>query len=196
MSSSDKSARSEDRRRRIVAAAARVFCQYGYRKSSVDTVAAAAQVAKPTLYAYFADKEALFAAVVAHVADEALEKVHAAAARSEAGSFAERLEALLGAKLEYFFELLHTSPHAQELLEAGRALPEDPIAALDESFLKLLTRLLEEKKEGLSRAGLPARTLAALLLDASHGLSAKASDLHALQQGVRSLAKLVDAAAH
>ena len=48
------------RRQRIVDAAARLFADAPYAEVHMDAVAAAARVAKPTLYRYFATKEELF----------------------------------------------------------------------------------------------------------------------------------------
>ena len=49
----------------ILRAARRVFMLHGYAAASMDKVAAAAAVSKATVYAYFADKRELFAAVTA-----------------------------------------------------------------------------------------------------------------------------------
>jgi AcrR family transcriptional regulator len=61
-----------DKRQAILDAAFEVFAREGYRQASVDTVAATAGVAKHTIYNHFGDKESLFRAAVAALADEAL----------------------------------------------------------------------------------------------------------------------------
>ncbi len=48
----------------ILAGALREFLENGYKGTSVDRLAKAAGVSKPTLYNHFKDKEALFAAVI------------------------------------------------------------------------------------------------------------------------------------
>jgi AcrR family transcriptional regulator len=53
----------EQKRERLVTAAAQVFAMRGYRNATMDEVAQAAGTAKGTLYLYFKDKEALFYAV-------------------------------------------------------------------------------------------------------------------------------------
>ena len=52
---------------RILDAAERVFLGRGFQSASVDEIAAEAPASKPTIYAHFPGKEALFAAVVARV---------------------------------------------------------------------------------------------------------------------------------
>jgi AcrR family transcriptional regulator len=49
---------------RILDAAATVFLERGFEGASVDEIAAVARAGKPTIYARFAGKEALFAAVI------------------------------------------------------------------------------------------------------------------------------------
>lgn len=48
----------------IRAAAQRVFLQHGYAGTSMDAIAAEADVAKQTLYRYYPNKEALFTAIL------------------------------------------------------------------------------------------------------------------------------------
>ena len=62
---------ADERRARetdILASALGVFLRAGYGASTVDELAAAAQVTKRTLYAYYGDKAGVFAAMVRHLA--------------------------------------------------------------------------------------------------------------------------------
>jgi AcrR family transcriptional regulator len=56
-----------DVKARILDAAQRVFLKRGYQSASLDEIAATAPASKPTIYAHFEGKEALFEAVVARV---------------------------------------------------------------------------------------------------------------------------------
>src|SRR5256885_5671865 len=51
---------------RILHAAAKVFLERGFEGASVDEIAEVARAGKPTIYARFPGKEALFTAVMAH----------------------------------------------------------------------------------------------------------------------------------
>jgi TetR/AcrR family transcriptional repressor of mexJK operon len=53
-----------DKRTAILEAALDVFAEVGYAAANVDTIAARAGVAKPTVYNHFGDKEALFRSVI------------------------------------------------------------------------------------------------------------------------------------
>src|SRR5215831_2488588 len=58
-----------DAKARILDAAQRVFLKRGYQSASLDEIAEVAPASKPTIYAHFDGKEALFEAVVARVLD-------------------------------------------------------------------------------------------------------------------------------
>ncbi|MBC2836709.1 TetR/AcrR family transcriptional regulator [Paragemmobacter straminiformis] len=59
-----------DRTRRILDGALRVFAQAGYSGTTMDAVAAAAGLSKPTLYQYFPSKEDLFQAMMLGLRDK------------------------------------------------------------------------------------------------------------------------------
>jgi len=61
-----------DKRRAIVLAASDLFAEHGVSSTSMDAIARAAGVSKPTIYAYFDGKEAIFAAVVSEALPEGL----------------------------------------------------------------------------------------------------------------------------
>jgi len=68
--------RSARKRRAILDAATTVFLRKGYLGTTMDEVAALAAVSKQTVYKHFADKERLFAAIVAAAVDEVSDPVH------------------------------------------------------------------------------------------------------------------------
>src|SRR6266508_3645727 len=57
-------------RERVLQAADRLWGERGVRGASLDDIAREAAVTKPTVYYYFADKSALFTAVVCSVLEE------------------------------------------------------------------------------------------------------------------------------
>ncbi|WP_083913630.1 TetR/AcrR family transcriptional regulator [Nocardia concava] len=60
-------ARPTDKRSVIIEAATTVFLEFGYERTSVETVAEVAGVSKQTIYNYFGDKRTLFRVVLAGV---------------------------------------------------------------------------------------------------------------------------------
>jgi AcrR family transcriptional regulator len=59
-----------EKRQIILETASRLFSRYGFNKTSLDEIAATAQIAKGTVYYYFANKEELFVAAVEKKAED------------------------------------------------------------------------------------------------------------------------------
>jgi TetR/AcrR family transcriptional regulator, regulator of autoinduction and epiphytic fitness len=68
----------EARRRKLMDAALAVFTRFGFRKTSMDEVARAADVSRQALYLHFGTKEELFRASVEHALGTALAEATAA----------------------------------------------------------------------------------------------------------------------
>ena len=105
----------EERRVRLLDAAARVFAREPYEQASMDHIAQEAGVGKPTLYRYFPSKEALFAAVFAETLAE-IETQLVAVLRRE-GDVESRLSGLIAAIVPIFRD--HLVP--LHLLDASAA---------------------------------------------------------------------------
>ncbi len=69
------SSRSARKRRAILDAATEVFLKNGYLGTNMDEIAAASVVSKQTVYQHFANKEALFVAIVSSMTSEASDTV-------------------------------------------------------------------------------------------------------------------------
>ena len=82
-----------DKRGRLLAAASGVFARRGFRGATIDEIAAAAGVAKGTVYLYFASKEDLFFALFEHMTQRALAAT-LDPAQMNARSAAERIETI------------------------------------------------------------------------------------------------------
>jgi TetR/AcrR family transcriptional regulator, mexJK operon transcriptional repressor len=68
--------RSARKRRAIIDAATTIFLSKGYRGTSMDEIAALAQVSKQTVYKHFADKESLFTEIVTGTVNEISDPVY------------------------------------------------------------------------------------------------------------------------
>lgn len=89
--------RSQERRRRILDAATRVFGDRGLAVASLTEVARAAEVPLPSLYDYFPNKRTLIASVPARNFEELYELLD----RQEGGTCGERLHRLYAATFAY-----------------------------------------------------------------------------------------------
>ncbi|SMQ86117.1 transcriptional regulator, TetR family [Devosia lucknowensis] len=119
------SPRRSNKRARVLAAASTLFLRNGIRATTMEAIAREAQIAKPTLYAQFADKHAIFSALLEQlVADK-----HAAfdAALGGEGAVTERTGRALAAKFGVISAALAGAAHVEELFAAhyeGAALFE------------------------------------------------------------------------
>ena len=86
--------RAEERPREICAAALAVFAEKGFAAARLDEIARRAGVSKGTLYLYFADKEALFRAVVRDTVSPNIDAVRASLEATDL-PFAEIVRAFL-----------------------------------------------------------------------------------------------------
>jgi len=92
----------EQRRSDIVDAAERVFFRKGWRESTMDDVAADAELAKATLYLYFKNKEDLYCAILLRGSRVLHDLFADAVAGAESG--VEKVEAIGRAYVRFFTE--------------------------------------------------------------------------------------------
>ena len=109
------------KRARILASAAELFSQYGYRKSTMDEIAIAAGVGKGTVYLYFKDKEALLGELVLQHYQQAQQKMEQAV-RSAATPRAS-LAAYFGAKKEQLRQLALLGSSRLEAINEAAKIP-------------------------------------------------------------------------
>ena len=131
----------------ILAAAREVFAELGYDAAGVRDVIRRTDLASGTFYNYFADKEAVFRAVVDESAQEVRRRLR------EARSGAQTLEQFVGDAYRAWFEFLVEDELMFELMQrnAGpiRALFGDPILGSG------VQELLDDITAAIDRGDLP-----------------------------------------
>jgi AcrR family transcriptional regulator len=174
---------AEGKARQILDAAQELILKHGLRGTSMEAIARRAGIAKPTLYAYFADKGAVFDALVDRLV-EAWRQEFLTAFRGE-GDLVQRIGAAMTAKHKAVMRLLAGSPHAEELYgehDRGAARQfaafEAELAAVIESELNMA---------GVTRA----RIVTQLFLAASFGIGRKAQSVAELGPAFRLLSERV-----
>lgn len=157
-------------------AARQVMLRDGMRGATMEAIARAAGVAKPTLYAQFADKEAVFVALLSSLLDQLGEAFLAGLAGP--GSVAERIGDGLARQYLLLAEILEGSPHAPELMSEHKRIG----LSLRDKDIEMLKRIEAE----LAAAGIAdAAGLAHLLVSASYGVALKTSDPAVMADNVR-----------
>jgi len=133
-----KRALTDLRRGEILAAAIKVFGKKGFADTSVDDVAAAAKIAKGTLYLYFRSKEDIFVTAL-HLAIGQLQDLTAERIASAAG-IREKLAVTIAARLEFWtahqnlYRLIITVGREQK----HRRLTNDILRAAHAGFVAIL----------------------------------------------------------
>lgn len=158
---------SPERRSRIVDAARHLILRQGLRATTMEAIAREAKIAKPTLYGYFPDKEAVFAAIIQALADDVLAAFGAALAAE--GDVASRIGAALAAKYEVIGKLLAGSPHSDELYSEHERSAAAQFAAVEQHVGDAVAG--ELRKAGIAQA----EVLARLVLASAYGVGRKAA---------------------
>jgi AcrR family transcriptional regulator len=94
-SASERAREREIKREAVLRTAARLFNEKGYHSTSLDDVASALHVTKPTIYHYFANKDEILFECTRRGLNAIVEA--ARAATEQGGTAADRLRALLNA---------------------------------------------------------------------------------------------------
>ncbi|HZZ88834.1 MAG TPA: helix-turn-helix domain-containing protein [Caulobacteraceae bacterium] len=152
-----------DRRGRVLDVALGVFARFGFRKTSMEEVARAADISRQGLYLLFGDKEALFRAALARMMETGVTRVEAALAA----------DAPIGARLYQAMLAWHgrsagTSPeHLDDLFQRSVALTRDLMVRSGDAVTDRMTDAIAASPLAarLQSQGLTARD-AALALDA------------------------------
>ncbi|MCB1518909.1 MAG: TetR/AcrR family transcriptional regulator [Hyphomicrobiaceae bacterium] len=155
--------RPDWRRERLLRAARAAFLETGFAGTTMEGVARRAQISKVTLYKHFADKQALFEAVVRELVAEVEAQI--AVAVNQAHGAEGRIAAALTAKAEFFFTLLNPSPYAAEFHAAHASGSIPAFDAMEENLTAEVAA--ELRADGLRDAA----GLARLLKSCAWGIS-------------------------
>lgn len=161
---------NDGRRELLLQAAIGVFLRYGYKKTSMDDLARAADLSRQGLYLHFATKEALFKEAVIDLTRRSLAAMRTALARDDLTNE----DRLLGAFVAFKSHAGGDMPreHLDELLATATQLVGPAIAEMERCVIAELTQFMQSS--GLAAewkpAGLTARDLAQHLNAASYGV--------------------------
>ena len=164
----------DPRRRALLDTAVTVFVRHGYRKTSMDEVARAAQISRQGLYLHFSTKEELFRASIHHLLDGTM-RAASAVLEDAALPLDTRLVRALDEAYGRFAG--HMSPDALDLAEASRELLGAMVADHEALLAEALARALRASR-GMSAykpVGLGARQLADTLVITATGLKHRAA---------------------
>ena len=181
----------DPRRSRVLEAALGVFLRFGFRKTSMDEVARAADLSRQGLYLQFASKEELFRATVDYALAAALESA-AAKLRDPAATIQDKLTGAFDEWHGRYVGMMQGHDVA-ELIELKDTVLGPLFTEYEQQFAEAVTRAI--RASGLpaayKSAGLTARQLADTLNATSIGLkhtaASRAAFVDALTVAVRAL---------
>jgi len=173
----------EARRRGLLEAAISVFMRYGYRKTSMEEVARAAQVSRQGLYLYFATKEELFRAAVKTFLEASLQAA-TAVLRDPSLALEARLVRAFDEWMGRYVGMIGSG--ADDLVEAAHTLIGAMVAEHEAQFVEAVAKAMSAG--GLAAAyrsvGLGARALAETLTATARGLKYAGGTREAFGRGM------------
>jgi AcrR family transcriptional regulator len=157
------------RRKLLLQTAARLLRHYGPAKTTIADIAREASIGVGSVYLEFCSKEEIVEALSQDNHSRVLDAMRAALA--SAGSHADRLRAMLDARIAAFFQLADEGAHAADLLHCER----DAVQRIHKRFLEeqhaLVTAFLDEAMGAGEFAFTDAPNTAAALLGAYETLA-------------------------
>ncbi|MEM1433868.1 MAG: helix-turn-helix domain-containing protein [Pseudomonadota bacterium] len=186
------SSAADEKRESVFDAAAEVFAQYGFRRTSMNDIAQAAGMSRPALYLMFANKEALFRELAAHRQQQALDAALAALATE--APFATQLTDAIQVYEQILYEPIAASPHSAEFLDLKSGVSGDVVQQGQVRLINSLTKALEKAQSrgevSFDALGQTARGFVELLLSALYGVKSKATSVRAFRKQSRALVRV------
>jgi AcrR family transcriptional regulator len=176
-----------ERQDTILDAAFHAFATYGYRRTSMDDIAKGAGLSRSALYLTYRNKEDIFRSLAIRYFDEAIRDM-AGALASSGQSPEQALLAAFVAKDGKFMEAVLSTPHGEELLDAGFSVTGD-LAAAGEA------RMADVLAQWLARSPLPDGIgtpidVARSIIAAVKGLKTSVRSMEEYREGQARLARL------
>jgi len=157
---------------RVLAASLSCFKQYGFKRTSMEDLAKAADMSRPALYLLFKNKTDIFRSLSEAFHAKTLSSAKQALA--EKPSIQEKISAAVTARMTPLYTLAHESAHGPELFDVNQSTSGDINAKADDTFLQMLTGALETSLSAGEITGGPdnlaPREFAQLLLASAIGL--------------------------
>jgi AcrR family transcriptional regulator len=184
--------RHRAKREAIYEAAATVFAQYGFRRTTMNDIAQAAGISRPALYLMFDNKENLFQGLAAFRLDQAIEQALGVLAGD--GDTNERIIAALLVFERIFYEPIADSPHGAELMDISQSLASElmmkDIVRLHAALAKTLSDAEQAGEVNFENSPLKPKAFVELLFTGLNGVKKKASNTAEFRKMVKQLAEV------
>ena len=155
-----------------------IFCQYGFRKASMEDLARAADLSRQSLYKKFGSKEGVFEWAVCTVMDQALKSAMDALG-DEGAPLDQRLRAAFSRWVGDYAEVINTTPHGAEMLDRAMDIYKQIGKEGEEAFYARIETLLVDHGYAKDRSQAADKGFA--LSMAAKGLMIKTDSLPAFE---------------
>ncbi|MBC6989461.1 TetR/AcrR family transcriptional regulator [Hymenobacter sp. BT491] len=166
------SVKRDDKRDQILKAASQCFSRFGFEKTTLQDIGAAARFNKASLYYYFKNKEDLFIQVVMLEAEHYLNGLQKQIKPLDRA--ADKIVAYLTGRLAYYRQVLNLHQLSIESLQRFEPMFDDVYQAVREQELAFLSQLLREGVEDREFLKLNAERAADALLTVADGIKHEA----------------------
>jgi AcrR family transcriptional regulator len=176
-----------DRQDVILDAAFHAFATYGYRRTAMDDIARGAGMSRTALYLHYRNKEDIFRSLALRYFEEALRDMRMALDRP-GQSIEQALLSAFVAKDGKFMEAVLTTPHGEELMDAGFSVTGDLAAAGEAQMVAAFADWLSRRKlpDGVGTA----LEVAQAIMAAVKGLKMSVRSMEDYRTGQARLARL------
>ncbi len=183
---------TDTKQQAILTSAWRAFSTYGFRKTSMDDIARGAGMSRPALYLHYRNKEDIYRHLVKRHYDEAVQAVRTALAGP--GPVPDLLDAAFVASGGDVVEVMLSTPHGMELLDAGMSTSAEIVQDGEARLVEVYAEWLEQAAQaGQIRLTGPAGQIAATIAAALKGIKMAKPDYATYRAQIGHLAALTGA---
>ncbi len=181
-----------DRRQVILEAAFKIFVTYGFKRTTMKDIAAAAGLSRPVLYLSYKNKTEIFRAKFIDMIvdiEQAMRQAFESQKNFEAGLLAALRTGIIGPHIS-----IAQTPHGAELFNIKEILPD-----LTDAWPQMLERIVadaihaaeKDKRLDISVSGLDAAALARLVIASVEGIKLRATSPEQMEADIEALVGLV-----
>ncbi|MAY87424.1 MAG: TetR family transcriptional regulator [Pseudooceanicola sp.] len=182
----------DPRQQAILDAAWHCFAAYGFRKTSMDDIARAAQMSRPALYQHYRNKEDIFRSLAAWYYDQAVIDVGAALAGQ--GDVQGALRAAMATQGAEIVKAMLSSPHGMDLIDSTKTTAADIVTEGEARLTAVYADwLAAQAQAGRVRLSAPAEQVAQTITAAMKGLKMDVPDFDSYRMRLATLADIVAA---
>lgn len=180
---------SLERQNKILSVGMELFLHYGYRRTTMGDIAREAGISRPTLYAVYKNKEAVFAGVAESYMEQLEKKLEESFDPSD--DLAEKLGVVLKLAVVEPFSMFKNARMKWELLSIDDPPVQETIKELNDAHERIFARCFENEKEIQTRLNRGPSELGKMVSAACHGMKERAEELAELESMLGVLVSLL-----